>query len=419
MSSKVSSKVIYPLVVIATATVALIVSNGLAIGGLSVFFKSVQTDLVASGSVPADSIQSSFSVGPALTIMLAGLLAPLGGFLIGAIGLKRVMLIGCALLGGGLFLYSRSGGIYEVYAAHALLGISLCFIGVVPCSSFVSKWFDKNRGLALGIALTGTNLGAMLVPMIAVPLIAQYQWRDGMLYSSGLVWLVLLPLVLLFVREPSVGTEAKHSEGSEVTGATFFEAIKTVRFWLLALCAALLFYSIFAVLQQFGLFMQSERLSYDLVGVRNFLFTLSLWTIIGKFAFGFVSDRISALVVFVVSVALMFASTLMLWDVTQETTWRFGALFGMSYGAAFVMLQMIVADLFGKREYPRILGALHFVQTIGGAVGLLVTGYVADLNQGDFAPAFRILILVMGLALLLAVSLKMAVSRIAKAPQSR
>ena len=309
MSLQASGRLIYPFIVMATATVALIVSNGLAVGGISVFFKPVQTDLVASGAVAASNIQSAFSVGPALTIMLAGFLAPLGGFLIGSMGIKRVMVIGCVLLGGALFLYSRSSSIYEVYAAHALLGISLCFIGVVPCSSFVSRWFTKHRGLALGVALTGTNLGAMAVPMIAVPLIAQYQWRLAMLYVSGLVWIVLLPLVLLFVKEPSGTDEEVGSQTVATEGVTFREAVTSASFWMLALCAALLFYAIFTVLQQFGLFMQSERLGYDLTGVKLFLFSMSLWTIIGKFAFGFVSDRISALHVFAASVAIMFGST--------------------------------------------------------------------------------------------------------------
>ncbi len=404
MSLPISRKILYPFVVVATATVALIVSNGLTTTGLSVFYRSVQKDLVESGSVAAGSIQSEFSIGPALTIMLAGFLAPLGGFLIGRIGLKRVMLIGCALLGGGLVLYSTSTDIVGVYAAHALLGVSLCFVGVVPCSSFVSKWFTDNRGLALGVALTGTNLGGMLVPRLAVPLIGDHAWRDAMLYLSGLVWLVLLPLVLLVVREPRGEESGGVAETREEEGATLWQALASPSFWALALCAALIFYAIFAVLQQFNLFMQNQ-LGFELKAVGLFLFSLSLWTIIGKFAFGFVSDRISALKVFVVAVALMFGSTLMLWRVTPETVPLFGPLFGLSYGAAFVMLQMIVADLFGKRDYPRILGALHFVQTLGGAAGLLVTGFIADANGGDFAPAFRVLIGIMGAALALAVVL--------------
>lgn len=392
----------YQLVVVVTAMVALIVSNGLAIGGLSVFFKSIQSDLITSGAVVESEIQSSFSIGPALTIMLAGFLAPLGGFLIGSIGLRRVMLAGTFILGAALFIYSRSTGMYGVYIAHALLGISLCFVGVVPCSSFVSRWFSEHRGLALGVALTGTNFGAMLVPLIAVPLIERYEWRAGMLYVSVLVWIVLLPAVLLFVREPGGSGKVEDTGAAPTEGMTFSQALRTWKFWALATCAALLFYAIFAVLQQFGLFMQTRQLGYDLTGVKLFLFSMSLWTVIGKFGFGFFADRIRAIHVFLISVGLMFGSTLMLWEVSPMTVARFGPLFGLSYGAAFVMLQMIVADLFGKREYPRILGALHFVQTIGGAVGLLVTGYVADANGGDFSQAFRLLIGVVGAALVLA-----------------
>lgn len=392
---------------VAMAMLALIVSNGIAVGGMPVFFKSVQADLIASGAVRAEEIQSSFSIGPALTIMLAGFLAPLGGYLIDRIGTKWVMVIGCLLLGSGLFVYTRAGNLNGVYLAHALMGASLCFIGVVPCSSLVSKWFDRYRGAALGIALTSTNFGAILIPQIAAPLIASDGWRTAMLYTSALVWVVLLPAVLLLVKDPKQGLEvavdlrAPSSDGVGLRGA-----LTSVSFWILALCAALIFYAIFAVLQQFNLYMQSPKLGYDLGGVKVFMSSLALWSVFGKFGTGLIADRLGAVRSLIVTASVMFVSTLLLLDVGPWAVGVFAAVFGLGYGGTFVILQMIAADLFGKREFPRILGALHFIQTSGGAIGLLATGYIADANGGDFTLAFRVLIGIMGGAILLAIALQ-------------
>jgi len=394
------------ILVLIAATLVLLVSNGLAIGGLSVFFKDIQADLVATGAVSSSEIQSRFSLGPALTIFLAGFLAPVGGNLLRAIGVRKVMLIGWALLTCAFLIYSQSTTIETIYLAHSILGISLCFCGVVPTSTLVAEWFPTFRGTAMGIALTGTNLGTMVIPMVAVPLIERYHWRSGMLLT-GLVFVTgLLLLVLTTVRSVSEIPSQSAGDVSAVPKSSLTQSLLSRNFLLLATCAALLFYSIFAVLQLFVLFLRTDTFGYTLAETAGFLFLLSVSTIAGKFLFGLVSDRLGSASMLVVCIALMAMGTLRLWEPESSTVPTFTVLFGAGYGGAFVMLQRMVADLFGKDEYPRILSGLHFIQTIGGAIGLLTTGYVADLNAGDFVPAFRLLIPVTTGALLCALALR-------------
>jgi len=100
----------------------------------------------------------------------------------------------------------------------------------------------------------------------------------------------------------------------------------------------------------------------------------------------------------------MFASTVLLWFINVDLIPIFAASFGFAYGGTFVILQIIASDLFGRRYFPRILGSVHFIQTLGGAAGLLVTGYLADSYGGDFTIAFKVLAPIMlGAFLLLSI----------------
>ena len=82
MAETKSSKFFYGWAIVGVATLALIVSNGLAIGGIPVVYKSIREDFVASGAVAADHAESFIALGATLTFFFAGILSPLAGWLI-------------------------------------------------------------------------------------------------------------------------------------------------------------------------------------------------------------------------------------------------------------------------------------------------------------------------------------------------
>src|SRR5687767_12619090 len=164
----------YGWVIVAVATLALVVSNGLSIGGIPVFYKPMREDLVAAGSVAAANAESFVAFGATLTFFFSGVLSPIAGWLIQRFRLKTLMVAGCVLLGGALVAHALTSSPYVVYAARAVMGVSLCLVGVLPSIVLVSNWFVRRRGLALGILLTGTSIGGVVIPQIATPLITAY-----------------------------------------------------------------------------------------------------------------------------------------------------------------------------------------------------------------------------------------------------
>jgi MFS family permease len=404
----------YGWVIVAVATLALVVSNGLSIGGIPVFYKPMREDLVAAGTVAAGGAESFVAFGATLTFFFAGVLSPVAGWLIQRFRLKTLMVVGCVLLGGALVAHALTSSPYVIYAARAVMGVSLCLVGVLPSIVLVSNWFVRQRGLALGLLLTGTSIGGVVIPQIATPLITAYGWRTAMIAVSMLVWVVLLPAVLLLVKDrpAEIGAQpdgeasaTTASVSAASTGLTLAQALRTPLFWTLALCAAAVFYPIFVSTQQFIL--QAAKIGLSPRQASFGLSSLFFVSVLGKFLFGWLSDRFPPTRVMLACCLVMFASTLVLLNLTASTIFAFLIPFGFGYGGTFVLLQRIAADYFGNREYPKILGVLIVIETVGASIGGLVTGRMADAAGGDYTQAFYAVIAVSGFAFLLTVVLEL------------
>ena len=398
----------YGWVIVGVATFALVVSNGLTIGGIPVFYKSIREDLVNSGAVAAENAESFIAFGASLTFLLSGLISPLAGWLIAKFPLKNLMLVGCAILGSGLLLHANANSAAAVYASRSLMGISLGFVGVLPCVVLVSNWFVDRPGTALGVLLTGTSIGGVIIPPIATPLIERLGWRSAMMLISLLIWFVLAPLILLLVRtrpgSPADVMDAGYRHGTN-DGYKFAAAIRTRVFWIFAFGAALIFYPIFVTSQQ--LILQAAKIGFSAWQSAFVLSGLFAVSVAGKFLFGFLSDRFEPKRVILFCTATMFASTFLLLDLNEVTAFVFLVPFGLGYGGAFVLIQRLVADIFGHRDYPKILGVITIGDTLGAVVGGMITGRLADLYGGDYSVGFYGVIAATGLALLLMIVLNM------------
>ena len=404
MTEPKKSKHSYGWVIVCVATTALIISNGLTIGGFPPFYKSIREEFVLMGAIDPAHAETFIANGANIVFLMSGVFSLLGGWLLTRIRLKVLMLVGCVMLGSGLVLHSQANTAEIVYLARFLMGASLGFVGVAPNVVLVSNWFSVGRGTALGIVLTGTSLGGSVVSLLAGPLIGNYGWRNAMLGLSLLVWIVLLPAIMFLVKEKdeSKAADSERAAASATApdsdGMTFSQAVRTPLFWAFAACAALVFYPIFVTLQQFILYVQTPKIGISAESAafgQSALFAISVG---GKFLAGFLSDKFRAVRVMVLFAFLMFLSSLVLLDLTARNALLFLLPFALGYGGTWVLLQRLSADFFGKREIGKILGAITLIEVTGAAVGGRITGYLADRAGGDYTNAFYGVTIVAGLA---------------------
>ena len=411
----------YGWVIVAISTFSLLVSNGLSIGGIPVFSEWIRNEFIATGAIAADRAQSIVANFGVFTFLTAGLTAPIAGYFIQKFPVKNLMLLGCVIMGVALLLHSQATQVWMIYSARVMMGASLGFVGVLLNTILVANWFVKKRGLAMGIVLCGTSFGGIVIPLLATPLIEKYGWRTAMMLVSLLVWLVLIPAIIFFVK-PKPGdiglnpdddanasdlSAAAKLTSAELPGLTLGQALKTPIFWVFALAAALIFYPLFVSTQQLILYLRTDKIGMSPAAAAGMISVMSAMSILGKFGFGFLSDKMKPTLVMLLCCLTMFIGTLFFLSFSAGVVLLFVIPFGLGYGGTFVLLQRLIADFFGPRDYAKILGFVTVVETIGAAIGGRITGTVADANGGDYAQAFLLVTVATGAALVCTIFLNL------------
>lgn len=417
--SVASSRIFYGWYIALAAVAIYFMTNGAAISVPPVFYPAIIKEFQAT--------EAAVSLCGALTLLLAGLLAPFGGALIDRFGVRRLMRVGILLLAASVTLYPFVSAIWHLYILHGLFAVGLILCGLLINVVLLSNWFIARRGTVIGLLVAGSSLAGATLPNVVAPIIAHpdYGWRWGYGVIAALVWVVAVPLTFLVIKEHprEVGqyadgkastetVEASADDGSIVLpGVTFGQALRTSVLWFLALGSALIWFAILAVQNQLVIYLKRDLgLSQELAA-----FCLSLifmFSIAGKFGFGSLSDRFTKRSVMLFTTTLLFLGSLMLLQIdlsgeglpfrlvtSRVQLYTFAVVFGLGYGGTFSMIQLMVAECFGPRELGRILGVVTLIDTFGAFAGITLTGYLRT-ETGSYLVPFLMVVIVSLLGLI-------------------
>src|SRR5436305_6917048 len=176
--------------VTATAFAALFSVVGLALYGLPLYYDFMVRELGWSRTmVTSGNAISKLIVGP-----LFGFAA---GWIVDRFGPRRLMMAGIVMAGGalvGLGVVTAAPAFYFFYFFNAL---GYVCGGPLPCQVLVSRWFDKSRGMAMGIAYLGIGLGGAIVPLISNLLVRHFGWQMALRILGLLIIVLALPMALV------------------------------------------------------------------------------------------------------------------------------------------------------------------------------------------------------------------------------
>ncbi len=392
----------YGWIIAGCAMVALWVTNGLIIPGITAFDPSLLEEFGWS--------RGTLKFRGLITFVLAGLLGPLVGALADRYGVRRFMIFGAALLAVCFVLYGRISSAAHMYVIHALFAVVLATCGLIVAIMLVSNWFVARRGTAIGLTLVGTSLGGMFFPRFATGLIGEHGWRQAFAWEALFPVGLLVVLVLLVRNRPEdkglepYGGEPSADGSPQVLGLDFWPALKTPTFWALAFAAGTTFFSILGF--QANLFLHltvdmkltPERGAYGL----TLLFGLAL---VGKFVFGFLADHLNHKLVFLGNIAVMLAGAVLLATMNTGLLWTAIVLFGLGWGGLYTLIQLLIVESFGLRAAGKILGTITTFDAIGGGLGIWLTGAIHDWT-GSYQAAFVLVAVLIFLALLAATQVK-------------
>jgi MFS family permease len=348
--------------------------------------------------------RAAISGGFAVAALMSGALSPLVGALIDRYGVRRVMALGALVMGSAFALLGRMGALWQLYGINMLVAGGLTCVAWIPNQTLVSNWFERKRGLAMGIALTGIGFGGLASAFLANLLIERVGWRLAYVGLASLIVVVIVPLALLVVRggpaelglvadgDPAgagpggPAAPGDGGDGGELPGLGLAESLRTAAFWMLALCQFSAVFGGMSLITHIPAFLTDAGFDSQLAaGALGLAIGASVG---GRLLFGVLADRFpkryvmaSALVVHALAMFFLFGIH------------TFGALpafvitFGVALGGAAVMIPLLVGECFGLRSFGKILGLVMVAATLGAAIGSVLTGRIFDVT-GHYTIAF-------------------------------
>jgi predicted MFS family arabinose efflux permease len=331
----------------------------------------------------------------ALTLTTIGALCvPLAGRLIDRIGARKVILpanVAASLI--FLAAYFCSDKIWQLYLFYLLLGIVIS--GVIPVSYcyVVSHWFDRHRGLALGLMMAGLGTGAVVMPTVAQYLIARLGWRltFGVVGASILVITVPVLNKFLVERPDSMGLlpdGMPHSLKASLRpvsdgGMTLTEAWRKPDFWLLLCAVVLVSASVTACLAHIAAILTDRGASAKTVALATSLFGAGV--LIGRTGSGYLLDRFRGSRV----TAVIFASAaagigLLRIEASQQLAFAAAFFIGLGQGAEVDIMAFLISRYFGLRAFGAIYGVIFAAFALSGGLGTYLMGVSFDVT-GSYA----------------------------------
>lgn len=378
--------------IVGASILGLIVGTGsINVFAFAVFLKPVSQDLsLGRGTLTAAMFLSS---------VMTAVGSPALGTLIDRWGIRTVMLPTIALFAliTAAFSLLRTPALvlFLMFAVSGLIGAGQTPIAY---SKAVSAWFDRERGLALGIAMAGVGLGTALMPQLAGALMAAFGWRMAYVGLGAAIFVLAFLPVAIFLREPTAADRATTpAVAFRPRGLSVAEALRgSWRFW--ALTVAFFFgvvaingtlAHVVALLTDRGLPVQAATGALSAAG---------LAIIAGRILSGYCLDRLYGPYVAVVFLVCPMLGIALLGSGEDGLVPLAGTvLCGLGIGAEVDLMAFFVSRYFGLRAFAQIYGWMFGIFTIGTGLGPYVMGAAFDAWH-SYNPMFVVFEIILALA---------------------
>lgn len=361
-----------------------VAGSALTIGfGGSTFLATGYTILGAALRRAFDWPASSVAFGATLFLLAQACAYPFCGWLVDRFGPRRMLSIG--VIGFGLLLIGAAfiRDLPQLYVVLFLMGAVSTLTNALTYARAISVWFVRRRGFAIGLAVGGTILGAVLIPLGLDRAIRAGDWSSGWLAIGAFELLICLPIVLLLIHD-SPADFGQHSDGdmtatngardvAEQTTAmpalTVLEAIRSRNFWMLAASFAMAGMAVFGVLIN-SVQILGATAGFVVAQVAAAQALIGVGTLAGRISVGYALDRVSPRIIgasMFVLTGLSIAGYGWFRDPAAILTMAF--VLGFSIGGEADILPYLISRYFGVPSLGRIYGVIGACFAFGMMIG--------------------------------------------------
>ena len=318
-----------------------------------------------------EAISQAFAIA-ALTVAAV---SPGIGSLLDRFPPRRIILPSIIVFAGAMASLSLSQGhIAQFYGTYLVLGIVGNGTAQLAYSRAVLTWFERRRGLALAIVLTGSGTGSILLPIVAQHVISAHGWRPAYL-TLGACALIGFPLTALLVRNrpAASATAVQHPQAAKRIGPVLRSRV----FWVISVFVMLAAFSMNAIIAHLAALLTGRGIAPSSAAVA--LSVLGISTIAGRLVTGPLLDRLFAPLVALVVLLVSAAGMIAIAYATTATTGIIGTcLMGFGAGSEADVVPYLIAKYFGRSRFSTLYGLSWTAYAIGGATGPVLMGRAFD-----------------------------------------
>jgi len=361
--------------------ICLMFSSGIGFYNHSILIQALVRDSGFSIEAASGAVSVFFVVSGFTGLLIARLIESLA--------VKWIVIAGALAASIALIWIGHVKSVPELYVAYAVFGAGFAASGLIPATTLVARWFQKRRARALSVASTGLSVGGILVTPLCAALMSSVSLSEAVLYLALAYALGVMPVAMVLKSFPADVGQQPDGEPApalemKIDGMVFVEAVKHPFFWTLSVAYVLLMTAqVGGIAHQYGLI--SERLTLEKTAFA--LTLLPLFSIIGRLAGGVILDVIDTRKFTVVMIVVQGVSILSLGLLEHELAFYVGlSVFGITVGNLLMLQPLIIAEVYGLRNYARLYSWSNLITQIGVSGGPAVMGLLYGLSHGYQLP---------------------------------
>ena len=325
---------------------------------------------------------------PSLAYALQYLGAGFGGIFMGWCLDKRGMgtpaFIGGSMVGLGAIATCFITTQWELFFIY---GIMLGFLGrstlFAPLTANITRWFENNKSLAVGIVGSGQGIAGMIWPPVFHQLISSIGWRQTALVYGVFSLITMLPLAFILRQKPPISSPQPAMHQSNNNQLSLQEAPQSNLRVQISLMIASIGCCVAMSLPLAHIVSHVSDLGYDPArGAEVLSVMLACSALASFFGVGYLGRKyggLKALFIFSSGQATLLAGLALIESL--PAVYVAAALFGLGYGGILPCYLVIVRELLPAAEAGRRTGLILLCAGFGMAIGSWLGGYIFDLTS--------------------------------------